>query len=58
MAKECTLSTGQLPPEGLSRNGAVRITDYPDMTSALNKTNKTYLNTTENVDGMFPSVFR
>ena len=33
MAKECTLSTGKLPPRGLPRNSVVRITDRPDMTS-------------------------
>ena len=37
MAKECTLSTGEVTPGGLSRsrNGTVRITARPDMTSAL-----------------------
>ena len=47
MAKEFTLSTGNLPRGGLPRNSVVRITDRPDMTSAvyhgrkaLNQTNK------------------
>ena len=47
MAKECTISTGKLPPGGLSRNIVVRITDPPHMTlavyrgrKALNKTNE------------------
>ena len=31
MVKECTLSTGKLPPEGLPRKNVVRITDHPDM---------------------------
>ena len=35
MGKECTLSTGKLPPGGLSRNSVARITDHPDMTSAV-----------------------
>ena len=35
MVKECILSTGKLPPEGLPRNSVVRITDRPDMTSAV-----------------------
>ena len=35
MAKECKLSTGKLPVEGLPRNSVVRITDVPDMTSAV-----------------------
>ena len=47
MAKECTLSTGKLHLGGLPRNSVVRITDHPDMTSAVyrghkgtNQTNK------------------
>ena len=47
MVKECTLSTGKLPLGGFLRNSVVRITDRPDMTSAvdpgckaLNQTNK------------------
>ena len=47
MEKENTLSTGKLPLGGLHRNSVVRITDRPDMTSAvyggrkaLNQTNK------------------
>ena len=35
MAKECTLSTGKLPLEGLLKNSVVRITDGPDMTAAV-----------------------
>ena len=35
MAKECTLSTGKLSLGGLPRNSVVRITDRPDMTSAV-----------------------
>ena len=39
MAKECMLSTGKLPLGGLTRNNVVRIlvriTDRPDMTSAV-----------------------
>ena len=35
MAKECVPSTGKLPMGGLPRNSAVRITDCPDMISAV-----------------------
>ena len=35
MGKECTLSTGILPPGGLPRNSVVRITDHPGMSSAV-----------------------
>ena len=35
MAKECVLSTGKLPLRGLPRNGEFRITDSPNMTSAV-----------------------
>ena len=35
MAKECTLSTGKQPLAGLPRNSVVRITDRPNMTSAV-----------------------
>ena len=35
MAKEYTLSTGKLPQGGLPRNSVVRITDSPDLTSAV-----------------------
>ena len=35
MAKEYTLSTGKLPPEGLLENSVVRITEWPNMTSAV-----------------------
>ena len=47
MAKGCALSTGYLPRGGLPRNSVDRITDRPDMTSAVdcgrkasNQTNK------------------
>ena len=47
MEKKCTLSIGKLPSGGLPRNSVVRITDCPDMTSAVyrgrkatNRTNK------------------
>ena len=33
MGKDCILSTGKLPPEGLPRNGVVRIPGHPVMTS-------------------------
>ena len=35
MAKECALSTGKLPRGGLHRNSVDRITDRPNMTSAV-----------------------
>ena len=35
MAKGCALSTGNLPRGGLPRNIVDRITDLPDMTSAV-----------------------
>ena len=35
MAKGCALSTGYLPQGGLPRNSVDRITDRPDMTSAV-----------------------
>ena len=35
MAKYCALSTGKLPRGGLPRNSVDRITDRPDMTSAV-----------------------
>ena len=33
--KECTLSTGKLPPGVLPSSSVVRITDRPDMTTAV-----------------------
>ena len=48
MAKGCALSTGYLPRGGLPRNSVDRLTDCPDMTSAVDhgrkastQTNKT-----------------
>ena len=35
MAKKCALSTGNLLQGGLPRNSVDRITDRPDMTSAV-----------------------
>ena len=35
MEKECRLITGKLPQGDLTRNSEVRITDHPDMTSAV-----------------------
>ena len=37
MAKGCALSTGYLPWGGLPRNSVDRITDRPDMTSAVDR---------------------
>ena len=35
MAKECRLSTGKVPLRVLPRDSVVRITDSPNMTSAV-----------------------
>ena len=40
MAKGCALSTGYLPRGGLPRNSVDRITDCPDMTSAVDRRRK------------------
>ena len=40
MAKGCALSTGYLPRGGLPRNSVDRITDRPDMTSAVDRERK------------------
>ena len=36
MVKECALSTSKLPPRGLPSNSVFRITDLPNMSSAVN----------------------
>ena len=41
MAKGCALSTGHMPQGGLPRNNVDRITDRPDMTSAVDGGRKT-----------------
>ena len=40
MAKGCALSTGYLPRGGLPRNSVDRITDRPDMPSAVDRGRK------------------
>ena len=40
MAKGCALSTGFLPRGGLPRNSVFRISDRPDMTSAVDRGRK------------------
>ena len=40
MAKGCALSTGYLPRGGLPGNSVDRITDRPDMTSAVDRGGK------------------
>ena len=40
MAKGCALSTGYLPRGCLPRNSVDRITDRPDMTSAVDRGRK------------------
>ena len=49
MAKECTLSTGKLPPGGLSWNSVVRLTDHPDMTSAVYRGHKALNQTNQKI---------
>ena len=49
MAKEYTLSTGNLPREGLPRNSVDRITDLPDMTSAVDRGRKALTQPTKNM---------
>ena len=50
MAKRCALSTGHLPRGGLPRNSVDKITERPDMTSAVDRGRKasTQTNTTKN----------
>ena len=40
MVKRCALSTGYMPQGGLPRNIVDRITDCPDMTSAVDRGRK------------------
>ena len=49
MAKGCVLSTGYLPRGGLSRNSVDRITDRPDMISAVDCGRKTSTQTKQNM---------
>ena len=48
MAKECTLSTGK-PLGGLPSSSVVRITDCPDMTSAVYRGRKASTQTKKNL---------
>ena len=48
MAKGCALSTGYLPRGGLPRNSVDRITDRPDMTSAVDRGRKASTQTNPN----------
>ena len=45
MAKGCALSTGYLPRGDLPRNSVDRITDRPDMTSAVDHGRKASIQT-------------
>ena len=49
MAKGCALSTGYLPRGGLSRNRVNRITDRPDMTTAVDRGRKASTLTNKNL---------
>ena len=60
MAKWCALSPGKLPRGGLPKNSVDRITDRPDMTSAVyrgrkepTKTNKQALKKKQSADRIF-----
>ena len=48
MAKRCELSTGNLLRGGLPRNSVNRITDRPDMTTAVNRGRKASTHTNKN----------
>ena len=50
MAKGCALSTGYLPRGGLPRNSVDRITDRPDMTSAVDRGRKASTQTNKQND--------
>ena len=52
MAKGCALSIGHLPRGGLPKNSVDRITDRPDMTSAVDRGHKasTQTNKQTNLD--------
>ena len=56
MAKGCALSTGYLPQRGFPRNSVDRITDRPDMTSAVDGGCKP-LSTAEVMSGRFVCLF-
>ena len=49
MAKRCALSTGYLPLGGLPRNSVDRITDRPDMTSAVDHGRKASTQTNKQI---------
>ena len=52
MAKGCALSTGYLPRGGLPRKSVDRITDRPDMTSAVDRGRKASTQT-KTFEGVF-----
>ena len=58
MAKGRALSTGHLPRGGLRRNIVDRITDRPDMTSAVDRGRKasTQTNKTKNALSLFQNI--
>ena len=53
MAKGCALSTGCLPQGGLPRNSVDRITDRPDMTSAVDRGLKASTQTKNKLQSLF-----
>ena len=53
MAKGCALSTGYLSRVGLPRNSVDRITDRPDMTSAVDRGRKAPTQTPKISDSPF-----
>ena len=56
MAKGCALSTGYLHRESLPRNSVDRITDRPDMTSAVDSGRKA--STQTQIETHIRTVFR
>ena len=56
MAKGCALSTGYLPRRGLPRNSVDRITDRPDMTSAVDRGRKASIQTNKQTKSAFDAA--
>ena len=58
MAKGRALSTGYLPRGGLPRNSVDRITDRPDMTSAVDRGRKELIQTNKQTPKLYPRIER